>query len=142
MARCHSIYLISILKFKLFFSLLFSPDMMVQTEKKEDYREKKKCPICKKSFAGQSHLKIHMLGVHGPPNFKCTTCKKTFSHERNLKRHITTVHTKTRSFKCDVCPKSFSTKQYLRRHFVTHTRDRKFVFIGLPKTVSLSKLDL
>ncbi|KAL5015595.1 hypothetical protein ScPMuIL_007322 [Solemya velum] len=82
----------------------------------------KQCKICKRVFANQKCVKVHMLAVHGKVRpFLCPHCGYT-AHARKamLQLHLRT-HTGEKPFKCDVCPYTTGDHNSLRRHKMRHT---------------------
>jgi len=80
------------------------------------------CHLCGNGFIEKSHLKKHVIRVHGSEQekkakktFVCSTCGKGFYTQCSLSEHEMT-HLEHDSFFCDQCEKGYKTKNALRIH--------------------------
>ena len=63
-----------------------------------------KCIVCEATFFKQSHLTIHIKGVHDEKKFQCHVCGSNFSRQDYLKKHVLKVHEGIKQiFKCEIC---------------------------------------
>ncbi|XP_030852221.1 zinc finger protein 37-like [Strongylocentrotus purpuratus] len=76
----------------------------------------------KRTSLRNSHMKIHSNDPANKP-FKCELCRKAFASQDKLKVHMN-WHYNIRSFTCDLCGKSFLTKGNLVKHQYVH-KDKK-----------------
>lgn len=76
-----------------------------------------KCSQCDAVFTKQEKLSLHML----TENHKkvCIHCKKTYASDKRLRMHLQT-HRDLKLFKCDICNRSFNMKKYLTAHMTKH----------------------
>ena len=81
------------------------------------------CEMCKKSFTSKSDLTVHQR-THTKP-YQCEFCKKSFARKLTLEEHIRT-HTGERPHQCEVCKKSFAQHSALYVHVRTHTGEKPY----------------
>ena len=95
-------------------------------------------PLCGKTYAQISHLKLHMKMDHKPNSaaaaeiikvFKCKHCEKVFGEGKALNIHVAKSHKNnvtipailtTHPFKCDICVLAFKLKSELELHKMIH----------------------
>ncbi|KFB46424.1 AGAP008135-PA-like protein [Anopheles sinensis] len=81
------------------------------------------CGLCGKSFHEPFGLRQHMRIMHAETKpFKCPECKKTFAQERSMYIHLR-VHISQRPFICIVCYKTFTRSTALNGHMSCHAHD-------------------
>ncbi|XP_019949932.2 uncharacterized protein [Paralichthys olivaceus] len=85
----------------------------------------KSCPLCGKSFANPSALRIHYVVHTGEKPYSCSLCGKRFTQKGNLKCHLR-IHTGEKPFDCGKCGKTFTQKVNLNHHMMAH-RNREVV---------------
>ena len=89
------------------------------------------CEVCGRKFTTSSHMRKHMITVHGigdVKTFQCDVCSKTFKEKDKLKRHLSAVHRlgDVTMFLCQLCPKVCMYKSNLKRHIAfVHNIDAK-----------------
>ncbi|XP_059616203.1 uncharacterized protein LOC132261415 [Phlebotomus argentipes] len=99
-----------------------SKEALVKHEKCHgpDGKLKVKCSLCNELFEDESQVKEHKKEFH-KDEVTCTYCKKVYAGERNLQIHIELRHTKTKTLKkmsylCGKCGKNFTSKTALLDH--------------------------
>ncbi|KAG5787415.1 hypothetical protein H9Q69_013522 [Fusarium xylarioides] len=74
------------------------------------------CPVCDKTFNGQSGLDQHKQAKHNPEQqegkINCEWCRKSFVNDRALQNHHKDTHIQV----CTYCKKVFLTKVALEEH--------------------------
>uniref|UniRef100_A0A182LTH4 C2H2-type domain-containing protein n=1 Tax=Anopheles culicifacies TaxID=139723 RepID=A0A182LTH4_9DIPT len=81
------------------------------------------CGLCGKSFSEKFGLRQHMRIMHADTKpFKCPECRKRFAKENSLLIHLR-VHTSNRPFMCIVCYKTFTRATALNGHLSSHSHD-------------------
>ena len=73
--------------------------------------------ICKRSFANRSQSKKLKSVDPNVKDFQCLTCKKYFARNCELKVHVNGVHEKAVNFPCKKCNKTFSYYSGMSKHF-------------------------
>ena len=93
--------------------------------KKEVYKSRFKCGICRKNFKLKGTLNKHVRLIHGAPLRKIEKCKECiYSTERpyDLGIHVKAIHQDVQH-KCEKCQKKFRWKKTLKRHERQHHVD-------------------
>ena len=98
-------------------------DQFVSSPKKARGLKKCSCPVCGRSLARLTTLKIHLRQHSGDRPFKCPLCPKTFAQKSLLNSHRRT-HSGERPFSCSLCHKRFAHSSGLKTHTRTHTGER------------------
>ena len=98
-------------------------DQFVSSPKKERGLKKCSCPVCGRSLARLTTLKIHLRQHSGDRPFKCPLCPKAFAQKSLLNSHRRT-HSGERPFSCSLCHKRFAHSSGLKTHTRTHTGER------------------
>lgn len=83
------------------------------------------CPVCARSFKGNSYLRLHMKAHTGERPHKCVQCDKSFLTKDTLNKHLS-VHSEDRHFKCGECGKLFKRISHVREHIKIHSNERPF----------------
>lgn len=95
------------------------------SEKEWRKTNRKKCPICNKTFANVYILRVHIDEIHREEKFQCDTCGKKFRRMPNLKMHQL-IHENKMPCKCKICGKSFRTMSGVHLHLRTHTGEKPY----------------
>ncbi|GBO25408.1 hypothetical protein AVEN_245779-1 [Araneus ventricosus] len=74
-----------------------------------------KCWKCRKGFANELELNIHMRSHEEPKQCKCGKCSEEFSHDWKLKEHLV-VHEEVKPFECEHCDLAYKWKKNLTSH--------------------------
>uniref|UniRef100_A0A182RCU1 C2H2-type domain-containing protein n=1 Tax=Anopheles funestus TaxID=62324 RepID=A0A182RCU1_ANOFN len=81
------------------------------------------CGMCGKSFSEKFGLRQHMRIMHSDTKpFKCPECRKRFAKENSLLIHLR-VHISNRPFMCIVCYKTFTRATALNGHLSSHSHE-------------------
>ncbi|XP_053665741.1 zinc finger protein ZFP2-like [Anopheles marshallii] len=81
------------------------------------------CGLCGKSFGEKFGLRQHMRIMHSDTKpFKCPECRKRFAKENSLLIHLR-VHVSNRPFMCIVCYKTFTRATALNGHLSSHSHE-------------------
>uniref|UniRef100_A0A182W719 C2H2-type domain-containing protein n=1 Tax=Anopheles minimus TaxID=112268 RepID=A0A182W719_9DIPT len=81
------------------------------------------CGLCGKSFSEKFGLRQHMRIMHADTKpFKCPECRKRFAKENSLLIHLR-VHISNRPFMCIVCYKTFTRATALNGHLSSHSHE-------------------
>ncbi|KAH9255178.1 hypothetical protein BASA81_006618 [Batrachochytrium salamandrivorans] len=78
------------------------------------------CPECRKSFKYPKTYEVHFRQHSGEKPYACEQCTSPFSQNSHLKRHMLVVHGKVRPFACEQCGKKFSERSALTNHARVH----------------------
>jgi hypothetical protein len=80
---------------------------------------KRRCPVCAKTLANATSLRLHKQAVHSDERaYKCPSCPRKFKTKGHLRQHEAS-HSATRHA-CDRCDRTYNTTRALRLH---HLRD-------------------
>ena len=85
----------------------------------------KKCPVCGKSYARMSTLRLHLRTHSGEKPYQCLVCLKSFSQAANLTAHFR-IHSGEKPFKCHICSRQFSQSSSVTTHLRTHNGERPY----------------
>lgn len=85
----------------------------------------KKCPVCGKSYARMSTLRLHLRTHSGEKPYQCLVCLKSFSQAANLTAHFR-IHSGEKPFKCHICNRQFSQSSSVTTHMRTHNGERPY----------------
>ncbi len=81
------------------------------------------CSECRKCFANQIQLKVHLKNSHQRAKsvYTCTNCipPSTFERKDVFKNHLA-LHEGAKPFTCHICDKNFSSRSNLQSHSRTH----------------------
>nr|XP_056703996.1 zinc finger protein 501-like [Euleptes europaea] len=88
-------------------------------------KSKNECPVCGKSFATTSSLKVHWNTHTGAKPYVCSQCGRRFSQSSTLTSHERT-HTGEKPYKCVECGKGYSQSAYLISHQRIHTGEKPY----------------
>uniref|UniRef100_A0A8C9XF45 C2H2-type domain-containing protein n=1 Tax=Sander lucioperca TaxID=283035 RepID=A0A8C9XF45_SANLU len=78
------------------------------------------CPICRKSFIQQAHMREHQRTHTGEKPYTCTECNRSFAFSSALRRHQR-LHADARPYQCTICQKTFKQQSVLKCHQLTHS---------------------
>uniref|UniRef100_A0A182NUF3 C2H2-type domain-containing protein n=1 Tax=Anopheles dirus TaxID=7168 RepID=A0A182NUF3_9DIPT len=82
------------------------------------------CGLCGKTFGEKFGLRQHMRIMHAETKpFKCPECRKCFAKEHSMLIHLR-VHISNRPFMCIVCYKTFTRATALNGHLSSHSHDQ------------------
>uniref|UniRef100_A0A182QW90 C2H2-type domain-containing protein n=1 Tax=Anopheles farauti TaxID=69004 RepID=A0A182QW90_9DIPT len=82
------------------------------------------CGLCGKSFSEKFGLRQHMRIMHAETKpYKCPECRKCFAKEHSMLIHLR-VHVSNRPFMCIVCYKTFTRATALNGHLSSHSHDQ------------------
>ncbi|CAG7696961.1 unnamed protein product [Allacma fusca] len=84
------------------------------------------CPICKKTFALNCHMRYHYKVVHEEGEQTCFQCGKLMKNDLAMRRHLRLFHSNRTAWKiCDICGKCVKAR-CLEPHKLTHSQDRPY----------------
>ncbi|XP_052681799.1 zinc finger protein 596-like [Crassostrea angulata] len=63
---------------------------------------KHQCPVCGKTYRGNTNLNYHMVTQTGIRPHKCSICGKAFTQKSTLRTHFQ-IHTGEKPYKCRTC---------------------------------------
>ena len=116
-------------------------DIELSGSKAKKFGDKKKnkqiveneCPVCKKVFAQNYQLHVHIRKRHSNYCYSCVHCNKTFVTNNGLYKH-NLMH-KIGKYQCSTCNKSFHFPQWLQNHERIHVKKKllKCTFKGCAK---------
>lgn len=86
---------------------------------------KYQCPVCGKSYKGNTNLGYHMATHTGIRPHKCTVCGKAFTQKSTLRTHFR-IHTGEKPYKCRTCARSFADYSTCMKHERTHTGEKPY----------------
>uniref|UniRef100_A0A182TD29 C2H2-type domain-containing protein n=1 Tax=Anopheles melas TaxID=34690 RepID=A0A182TD29_9DIPT len=97
------------------------------------------CTLCGKSFSEPFGLRQHMRIMHADTKpFKCPECRKRFAKEQAMLIHLR-VHISNRPFMCIVCYKTFTRATALNGHLSSHSHDSLKCFACLEMLPNVQK---
>uniref|UniRef100_A0A182PPK1 C2H2-type domain-containing protein n=1 Tax=Anopheles epiroticus TaxID=199890 RepID=A0A182PPK1_9DIPT len=100
------------------------------------------CGLCGKSFAESFGLRQHMRIMHADTKpYKCPECRKRFAKEQSMLIHLR-VHISNRPFMCIVCYKTFTRATALNGHLSSHSHDALKCFACLEMLPNVQKYAL
>ncbi|KAH3755774.1 hypothetical protein DPMN_190473 [Dreissena polymorpha] len=96
----------------------FFPSVVALTEhQQQSYQKEILCSFCGKGFERTSHLKEHIVALHGDRKFSCPVagCSKTFAKDERYQDHLNS-HSDLRPHTCCGCEKRFYNRYERKRH--------------------------
>lgn len=108
------------------YQIMTDPDFLKKINSDKQPQSKSSCPYCKKEFANESEVKLH-LNVQ-PDDLKqliCCACGKSFAQKRYLRYHQRS-HSERNKYACRICTRKYSRHDNLTRHNIFHTNPDKF----------------
>eukprot|EP00105_Crassostrea_gigas_P012178 XP_011428087.1 PREDICTED: zinc finger protein 391 [Crassostrea gigas] len=80
---------------------------------------KHQCPVCGKTYGGNTNLNYHMATHTGIRPHKCSICGKAFTQMSTLRTHFR-IHTGEKPYKCRTCTRAFADYSTSMKHERTH----------------------
>jgi uncharacterized Zn-finger protein len=86
---------------------------------------KYQCPICKKTYKGNTNLNYHMATHTGIRPHKCSICGKAFTQKSTLRTHFR-IHTGEKPYQCRTCSRAFADYSTCMKHERTHSGEKPY----------------
>lgn len=86
---------------------------------------KYQCPICEKSYRGNTNLNYHMATHTGIRPHKCSVCGKAFTQKSTLRTHFR-IHTGEKPYQCRTCARAFADYSTCMKHERTHSGEKPY----------------
>lgn len=86
---------------------------------------KHQCPVCGKTYRGNTNLNYHMATHTGIRPHKCSICGKAFTQKSTLRTHFQ-IHTGEKHKKCRTCTRAFADYSTCMKHERTHSGEKPY----------------